>query len=215
MVGQGLIREMVRRGGENTLVEHLAVLLQLPELATRFLAIAGLDSAGESLDVSTQVHDPTTKARPDIVLTAPRLTVWVEAKLDASLTDKQPAVYLDVLRRLERGRGHLVFLARSSRWAELARALRERVGHQLGTERSFVHRGVPVTQITWREVRDRFHGVPLADPVAAYLLSESASGDSGCGDRGPVHGEAVQAGAGGGAGGGAGRAFAGFYGPEV
>lgn len=147
MVGEGLVQDLVRRGGENALVEHLAVLLRVPELATRFLALAALDASG-AIQVDTQVHDPETRARPDIVLTAPGTTVWVEAKLDAALTDKQPGVYLDVLQRLGPGRGHLVVLAKSSRWVELAHALRERVGHPPGTERTFMHQGVPVTQLT-------------------------------------------------------------------
>jgi hypothetical protein len=173
VVGEGLVQELIRRGGENALVEHLAALLQVPALAGRFITdVLGLQSPPSAFQVETQVHDPDTRARPDIVLSAPSMTVWIEAKLDAPLTPKQPGVYIDALHRLGPGRGHLVVLAKASRWGELGRLLRERVGHPPGVERTFIHQGVPVTQITWREVRDAFHAQALDDPIAAYLRSE-------------------------------------------
>ncbi|MCB9549185.1 MAG: hypothetical protein H6706_25560 [Myxococcales bacterium] len=173
MVGRGLVRDFVRRGGENAFVEHLAALLRVPALAEVFVThVTGAAPPPGGFQVETQVREVHTRARPDIVLTGSTTTIWIEAKLDAGLTEKQPVVYLEALRREGPGRGHLVILAGSGRWGELARKLRDRVGHPPGHERTFVDRGVPVTQVTWREVRDAFANRRLDDPVAAYLQAE-------------------------------------------
>ena len=173
MIGHGLVRGLVRKGGENALVEHLAALLRIPALAERFITdVLGLHWSPADLEVETQVRERTTRARPDLVLKTPSMTIWIEAKLDAGLTDHQPAVYVDALHALGPGQGRLVVLAKSSRWGELASLLRTRVAHPPGFERTFTHRGVPVTQVTWREVRDCFHAQQLDEPIAAYLCSE-------------------------------------------
>ncbi|MCA9526904.1 MAG: hypothetical protein KC549_11490 [Myxococcales bacterium] len=148
-------------------------MLRIPALAEVFVTlVTGAAPPPGGFQVDTQVREVHTRARPDIVLTGPTTTIWIEAKLDAGLTEKQPVVYLEALRREGPGRGHLVILAGSCRWGELARKLRERVGHPPGHERTFVDRGVPVTQVTWREVRDAFDNRRLDDPVAAYLQTE-------------------------------------------
>lgn len=172
-MGHGLVQEFVHRGGEDALTELLAVLLRLPAFGEAFLAeFLGLEASADDLEVNTQVQDPETRARPDLVLSTLQDLVWVEAKLDADLTEKQPAVYVDVLRQSHPQKGHLVVLAKSSRWTELTHRLRARVGLPPSHERTFTHQGVPVTLITWREVRDLFQARALDEPITAYLLSE-------------------------------------------
>lgn len=173
VVGDGLICELVRQGGENALVEHLAALLRIPSLAELFIAhVVGGDVSPAGYQVKTQVVDPITRARPDVVMSCATRTLWIEAKLDADFTEKQPVIYIEALRALDEGHGHLVMLIKSSRWLKTAHQLRERVGLPPGVERCFHHQEVPVTLVTWREVRDCFYGHQLKDPVAAYLLTE-------------------------------------------
>lgn len=175
--GEGLFYRLIRLGGEDALTELLAALLRVSALSEAFLAeVLGLEIPDAPVEVNTQVQDPQTKARPDLVLSAPELTLWVEAKLWADLTDKQPGTYIEVLHRDHPKEGRLVVLAPSSRRGKLSRRLRERVGAEMGDasdhEPTFTHQGIPVTLITWRDVRECFHQCELDDPVMAYLLRE-------------------------------------------
>jgi hypothetical protein len=125
--------------------------------------------------VQTQVRDPETGGRPDLVLSNDHLTVWVEAKLDAGFTDRQPGGYVDALVWLLPAQVHLVFLVKSAQWGNRSARIREMVNQPWDFNRRCVHRDVPITVATWREVRDAFEGVAIEDPVSQYLLSEFIS----------------------------------------
>jgi hypothetical protein len=175
-VGAGLVRHLVRKGKENALTELLAALLEVPVIAHAFLAkVAAIEPGHHPVDVQTQVRDPETGGRPDLVLSNDHLTVWVEAKLDAGFTDKQPGGYVEALVGLLPAQVHLVFLVKSGQWGNRSARIREMVNQPWEFSRRCVHRDVPITVATWREVRDAFERIVIEDPVTKYLLSEFTS----------------------------------------
>jgi hypothetical protein len=172
-IGHGLLRRLLRRGDETDLTEHLAELLRVPGLARAFFRLVEVNNPEDAeVEVGTQVIDPESRARPDLVLSTSSTTVWIEAKLDAGLTANQPLGYLNGLARVASPEKHLVFIIKSGRWAELSVEIRRAVGIAEDYARRFLHQDIPVTVVTWREVRDCFAAVTVGDPVAAYLLSE-------------------------------------------
>lgn len=173
-IGAGLLAGLVRKGGENALTELLAELLRVPIVGQAFLQdVVELSLDEGAIDVETQVRG--SGCRPDLVLTTSGATIWVEAKLDAGLTARQPVGYVEALARLRSGSGHLVFLVKAARWRELSGAIRGRLGLPVGLARRWAHRDVSVTLVTWRHVRDRFEALSVGDPVAHYLMGEFLS----------------------------------------
>ena len=62
-----------------------------------------------------------------MVLSNDRLTVWVEAKLDAGFTDKQPGGSVEALVGLLPAEVHLVFMVKAAHWGDRSARIREMV----------------------------------------------------------------------------------------